>query len=50
MVYAQDESEKLRLKIDNHLKDIHTKMNPHFFMGHLKDQHDLARKRDYRPV
>ena len=49
MVYAQDQSEQLRVKIDNQLKDIHTKINPHFFMGHLKDEHDLARKRDYRP-
>ena len=50
MVYAQDKSEKLRLKIDDQLKDISTKLNPHFFMGHLKGEHDMAAKRDYMPV
>ena len=50
MVYAQDKSEKLRVKIDDQLKDINTKLNPHFFMGHLKGKHKLAAKRDYMPL
>ena len=50
MVFVQDKSEKLRLKIDNQLKDINTKLNPHFFMSHLKADFDMARKRDYRPI
>ena len=50
MVYAQDKSEKLRLKIDDQLKDINTKLNPHFFMTHLQGQFKMAAKRDYMPV
>ena len=36
LIALQDKAENLRHKIDGHYKDVHGKLNPHFYMGHLK--------------